>query len=198
MENNLWEERYSSGEYVYGISPNVFFKEQLDLLKPGRILLPAEGQGRNAVYAAKKGWEAVCYDISPSARKKAKELALSNGVKILYLISGWEEFHYEPEQYDAIALIYAHAAGKKKREFHRKVIACLKPGGSLIFEGFSKEQLCFRSGGPKNIEMLFSEEELREDFSGFSKLETRTEIITLEEGGLHQGPASVVRCVGIK
>lgn len=198
MEKNLWEQRYASGEYVYGISPNVFFKEQLDLLKPGRILLPADGQGRNGVYAAEKGWKVVCYDISPGARKNAKELALTKGVKILYLIAGWEDFYHESEYYDAVALIYVHAAGKKRQDFHRKVAASLKPGGTLIFEGFSKEQLCFRSGGPKNIEMLFSEEELMEDFAAFSKIDARTEVITLEEGGLHQGNASVVRVTGIK
>ena len=61
---DFWNERYGAPEYAYGTEPNVFFKQELDGLKPGRLLLPAEGEGRNGVYAAEKGWSVSAYDWS--------------------------------------------------------------------------------------------------------------------------------------
>ena len=71
----FWEIRYAEKQYAYGENPNVYFKEQLDKLKPGKILLPAEGEGRNAVYAAKQGWEVMAFDLSSEGKNKAEKLA---------------------------------------------------------------------------------------------------------------------------
>ena len=83
---DFWNDRYGRAEYAYGKEPNVFFKEQLDQLQPGKILLPAEGEGRNAVYAAEKGWQASAYDWSENAYKKAMQLAEEKKVNIDYQI----------------------------------------------------------------------------------------------------------------
>lgn len=71
----FWNKRYAAAEYVYGIAPNDFFKEHLDQLKPGSILLPAEGEGRNAVYAALQGWKVTAFDISKNGGEKALQLS---------------------------------------------------------------------------------------------------------------------------
>jgi hypothetical protein len=55
--NNFWDERYADEEYVYGTTPNQYFKQELEKLTPGKILLPGEGEGRNAVFAATQGWK---------------------------------------------------------------------------------------------------------------------------------------------
>ena len=70
----FWNDRYAKETYVYGTSPNAFFKEQLRLLDVGTILLPAEGEGRNAVYAAKLGWDVYAFDYSAHAHHKAIKL----------------------------------------------------------------------------------------------------------------------------
>jgi SAM-dependent methyltransferase len=198
MSKNMWEERYSSGSYLYGTEPNTFFKSQLDLLPPGRILLPADGQGRNGVYAAEKGWEVVCFDISKSAKQKALELAASKKVKIDYLLSGWEEIVLENEVFDAIALIYAHTPGDRRRIFHKKMAGLLKQEGTVILEAFSKNQLRYTSGGPTDLNLLYSEEEIREDFKMLKEVNIQEVIISLEEGSLHKGNASVIRLTGEK
>ena len=84
--NDFWNDRYSSKEYVYGTGPNQFYKEQLEKLAPGKILFPAEGEGRNAVYTAKKGWSVTAFDPSSEGRKKALLLAKKNKVQIEYQI----------------------------------------------------------------------------------------------------------------
>ena len=72
---NFWDERYKAKAYVYGKEPNQYFAEKLRELEPGKILLPAEGEGRNAVFAARQGWEVSAFDSSSEGRKKAFLLA---------------------------------------------------------------------------------------------------------------------------
>lgn len=192
---NTWDERYAQNEYVYGKQPNEFLRQQLQALRTGKILLPGEGEGRNAVFAAMLGWSVVAFDSSVEGKKKSLALAQEMGTSIEYHISSFENFVAEP-QFDAIGLIYAH--NLNRAENHKKLSRFLKKGGIIILEGFSKEQLNYNSGGPRNLEMLFSVDELKSDFESFSSLNIWTEEIELSEGNYHSGKASVVRMVGVK
>lgn len=194
--NDIWNQRYAQEAYVYGIEPNEFYKEQLSKLQPGKILFPAEGEGRNAVYAASKGWDVVAFDNSEEAKKKAEKLAEKNNVKLNYLISSIEAFESDENSFDAIVLIYVHTLNRE--ENHRKLIRFLKPGGILILEGFTKNQLSNNSGGPRDLAMLFSEDELKNDFNALKNKNISEAEIDLNEGLLHIGKASVVRIVGKK
>lgn len=82
--NKFLNERYALKEYVYGTEPNRLFEAQIHKLSPGENFFPAEGQGRNAGYAAKKGWHVYAFDRSSEARKKAQNLATPSGVSIHY------------------------------------------------------------------------------------------------------------------
>lgn len=194
----FWNERYSGNHFIYGKNPNAFFKQQIDQLTPGKLLMPAEGEGRNAVYAAYKGWTVEAFDLSKKARKKALELAKRHHVSITYIVSSYQDFEMKPESYDAIGLIYAHIHNSLRRQLHRKLITGLKTGGTLILEGFSKEQLENDSGGPKDINMLYSKEELTEDFKSLRIERAESVEITLSEGIHHEGKANVIRIVAQK
>ncbi|EMO25801.1 thiopurine S-methyltransferase domain protein [Leptospira interrogans serovar Bataviae str. HAI135] len=65
-----WNERYSKEEFAFGEQPNEYLKEQLEKLEIGKILFPAEGEGRNAVFAAKLGWNVSAFDISVEGKRK--------------------------------------------------------------------------------------------------------------------------------
>jgi SAM-dependent methyltransferase len=196
--NDFWNERYSTVEYAYGIQPNQFYKEQLEKLPPGKILFPAEGEGRNAVYAAKQGWQVAAFDPSIEGKRKAETLASENGVSIDYRTDNYEFVDFAPESFDCIVLVFAHMHPLKRREYHQKLMSFLKPGGTLILEGFSKKQINNSTGGPRDIDMLFSKEELQSDFGSFSKLTISETDVQLDEGPFHQGTASVIRVIGIK
>ncbi len=99
--NEFWNERFSTDKYIYGKNPNKFFKEQIDKLKPGRLLLLGEGEGRNSVYAAIKGWEVDAVDFSQTAKEKALKLAKKNNVNINYTISNLTDFIPRENCYDA-------------------------------------------------------------------------------------------------
>jgi ubiquinone/menaquinone biosynthesis C-methylase UbiE len=199
----FWNSRYAEEAFAYGTEPNAFFKEKLASLKPAKILLPAEGEGRNAVYAAQQGWEVTAYDISEEGQKKALRLAAEKGVSISYHVGTLDELTFSTEYFDCVALIYAHQHKNDLREIHPKLLSYLRPGGALIIEGFSEEHLAFNSknpqaGGPKDATFLYTTEQLALDFQNceFQQLEQHNTV--LEEGLYHQGESSVVRCFAIK
>lgn len=200
---NFWDQRYSQPEFAYGKEPNAYLKAKLLDLTPGKILFPAEGEGRNAVFAAKQGWDVFAFDMSVEGKKKAEQLCLENGVAIDYRVESLDTAAYPANSFDAIALVYTHFPEVKRRVFHQKLSAYLKNGGILILECFSKKHLEYQkdnpnSGGPRDESMLFDLEELKEDFKGFDFLEAYETETELTEGLYHVGKASVVRLFGIK
>jgi len=198
-----WEERYSKPEFAYGTAPNVYFKSKIDKLPPGKILLPADGEGRNSVYAAMLGWDASVFDISREGQRKALELADEQGVQIDYIVGGLEAVHYEEGAFDVIALIYAHFPANIKSHYHKSLDKYLKKGGTIIFEAFSKKHLEYqarneRVGGPRDIESLFSIEEIRSDFANYDFEELTETEVELNEGSFHKGTGCVIRFVARK
>ena len=198
-----WNDRYSKVEFAYGEQPNNFLKEQLEKLKPGAILFPAEGEGRNAVFAAKLGWAVSAFDISEEGKKKALQLAARNQVTIDYEVGEIQTLKYNPEQFDAIALIYAHFPADIKSSYHKTLDKYLRKGGVIIFEAFSKNHLDYISknekvGGPTDLAMLFSIDEIRSDFANYNIVELAEKEIELNEGSFHVGKGSVIRFVGQK
>ena len=198
-----WNDRYSNSAFAYGEEPNNFFKEQIEKLNPGTILLPAEGEGRNAVYAAKLGWKVAAFDISEEGKNKALKLAEANNVKIDYKVGELETLNYQPEQFDAIALIYAHFPAEIKSYLHKTLETYLRKDGIIIFEAFSKKHLEYlaindKVGGPKDIESLFSTEEIKADFPNYEIIQLEEIEIELNEGLFHNGKGSVIRFVGKK
>lgn len=194
----FWNERYAASEYAYGTEPNLFFRENIEKIPPGKILFPAEGEGRNAVFAAKLGWDVTAFDVSIEGKKKAELLAGSNSVKIDYLIGNYDIVSFPINHFDCIVLIFAHMNPSKRKEYHQKLISFLRPGGIIILEGFSKKQINNNSGGPRDINMLFSEDEIQSDFLLLSELIITETDYNLDEGPFHQGIASVIRVKGIK
>jgi 2-polyprenyl-3-methyl-5-hydroxy-6-metoxy-1,4-benzoquinol methylase len=195
---NQWDERYARQEYIYGTEPNKFLKEQLSLLKPGRILFPAEGEGRNAVFAASLGWKTDAFDQSVEGQKKALKLATHKGVNINYYIQSLNDWNPEPDQYDCIALIFVHLPEGLRQQVHNAVVKALKPGGTLLLEAFTLNQLPRTSGGPKTAELLFLEEQITSDFKDLIFTTFAETQSMLNEGPLHQGLADVFQLTAIK
>ena len=198
-----WDTRYSEEGYAYGTAPNRWFEEQLHRLPiKGRILLAAEGEGRNAVFAASIGWEAVAFDPSSAGRHKAIQLADRTGVTIDYRVGTLDQMDFEEASFDALCLVYAHLP-EGQREFHEELGRMVKPGGYVILEGFSKANLPYRErnpaiGGPPKLDMLFSLNQIRDDFNTFEPLILREEEVELSEGKYHRGRGMVIRLVGKK
>ncbi|MBT8379903.1 MAG: methyltransferase domain-containing protein [Ignavibacteria bacterium] len=198
FDSKFWDERFFVKEYIYGIEPNPFFKEHIDKLIPGKILLLGEGEGRNAIYGAQKGWKVDAVDYSGVAKNKAMELAKKSGVNINYRVQPIQSYNPIENYYDAIAIIFLHLNEQDRSILHYKIFDALDFGGTVILEVFDKDQLGKTSGGPQNINMLYSLNEIKNDFRTLQEIYLKKEIVNLDEGDKHTGKASVVSYVGRK
>lgn len=200
----MWNNRYAVDQFVYGKEPNQFFKNTLNELDSGgKILFPAEGEGRNAVYAAKIGHSVLAFDISENAKLKALELAKENNVEIDYLVGTLDELKIKEESYDIAVLISVHFSPASRQTLHQQIGKLVKPGGHIILEGFSQNNLEYRKqnpaiGGPDKIEMLFTKEMIKKDFDVFEIMLLEEKEIELAEGVLHNGFGKVIRFIGRK
>jgi cyclopropane fatty-acyl-phospholipid synthase-like methyltransferase len=198
IDKSNWDERFSADDYVYGTDPNQFFKEQLDILKPGKLLMLAEGEGRNAVYAAKLNWQVDAVDFSDQARLKALKLAEKENLNINYTVCNLNDYQPEINSYDGIGIIFVHLDKPEVDKIFASAQAALKKGGVIICEVFSKNQLGKSSGGPKEHDLLYSPDEIAHIFNGLETITLSESTVILNEGVLHQGEASVIRYVGKK
>ena len=198
IDKSNWDERFSEAEYVYGTEPNEFFKEQLDKLNPGYLLMLGEGEGRNAVYAAKMGWQVDAVDFSDQARIKALKLADKEKVHINYTISDLNDHQPGNNQFDAIGIIFFHWDKPEIEKIFTSAKLALKKGGVIICQVFSKNQIGKTSGGPKVEDLLFNSDEIAKLFDGLQTITLEERTVLLDEGILHQGEAGVINYVGKK
>jgi SAM-dependent methyltransferase len=159
-----WNERYSTDEYFFGKEPNEFLKQEIEKLKPGKILFVGDGEGRNSVYAASLGWEVDAIDISDVAKSKALKLADEYNVNINYFIGDAIDQNYKQNEYDAVAIIYFHVKKEDREKFEKKMIKALRPKGIIILLLYEQEHLNNSSGGPRSEELLYDLSDIAENF----------------------------------
>ena len=190
---DFWDARYGEEQYAYGEQANTYFAASLEQLSPGRILLPGEGEGRNAVHAARAGWSVDAVDYSAAGKAKAEALAAAAGVALHYDVEDLADYIPEPAAYDAVALIFLHLPTQLRTVVHARRAQALRPGGTIIVEAFSTQQLAYEGGGPRNPDLLYTREQLRDDFRGLQVVEDTQLLTTLREGPYHDGRADVIR-----
>jgi SAM-dependent methyltransferase len=201
MNASFWNERYKEEGFAYGSEPNEFIASELMKLNPGKILLPAEGEGRNAAYALQLGWKVDAFDMSIAGRDKALLLAADKAVNLHYDVCDAASFIQEAvAEYDAIAFCFTHFPGPKRVEEHKALAALVKPGGVAIMVVFAKGHTAYntmdpRVGGPKEESMLFDSKEAMEIFIDFEFMVCEEREVYLQEGKYHIGPGKVLRVV---
>ncbi|MGC8864899.1 MAG: class I SAM-dependent methyltransferase [Bacteroidales bacterium] len=194
---NSWNERFASEDYYYGTEANLYLAEKIRKYHPGLLLLPGEGEGRNAVFAASLGCDVYAFDQSTVAREKALKLARSRNLRIDYRIAGIEDAGYPSGYFHMVGLIYLHLPEMVRKKAHQKFWEWLAPGGYLVLEAFHKSHWG-NPMGPRDISMLYDENELQHDFSSMEITELYTTPIELAEGRGHRGKAVVVRLTAHK
>ena len=196
-QTNPWDERFSAEEFFYGTEPNLYLSEKLRKYHPALVLLPGEGEGRNAVFAASLGCDVYAFDQSRVAREKALRWASSRNLRIDYRLAGVLDADYPLSYFQMIGLVYLHLPPAVRSEAHRKLTPFLAPGGYIVLEAFHKSHLG-NNFGPRDINMLYNEEELRSDFKDLDILELYSAQVQLNEGAGHYGNAVVVRLTARK
>ena len=192
---NKWDERYGVEEYVYGKEPNLFLRENFTRIPKGNVLCVADGEGRNGVWLAKKGYNVTSIDFSSNAIEKINRLAKEYNVSINTKCEDLLNYNFGENKYDGIVSIFAHFKIDEVNRLHSKYLKALKPNGVFFMEVFAKEQLPLKTGGPKNISLLYNTQDIQNSFTS-GKIELlKKDIVYLHEGDMHDGKAVVVRAI---
>jgi len=193
-DERFWNKRYAGDDYLYGTEPNSFLVAQYKVLREP-VLSLSEGEGRNAVFLASRGLEVVCVDISAVALEKAKRLAKSRGVEITTIVCDLEDFEPEERRYGSVVSISAHLPSRVRHRLYPLIEQSLRPGGTIVLEAYSENQLSRNTGGPKDLDMLMTVDKLRREFPNCEPLLLRDVEREVSEGEGHTGMASVVQFI---
>lgn len=192
---NTWHERFSQEEYVYGKEPNAFVVEAAARLPLGNVLCIAEGEGRNAVYLATLGHTVTAWDFAQAGLEKTQRLADEKNVQVKTKLHDLADVRWEESKWDAIIHIFGHVPPRVMQRTWEGIKRSLKPGGHYVSELYTKEQLRYGTGGPRDPVLLCDPIELMQAFNGYLTNHLYVGEVEREEGMLHTGTAHVVQCI---
>ncbi len=198
----MWNSRYSEPGFAYGLEPNDFLRNEWSRIAPGgKVLCLAEGEGRNAVFLAKQGYDVTAVDLSLVGLKKAEQLAKEQGVSISTEHADLAGYDLGNEEWDGIVSIFAHVPPAVRFKLHNQMGDALKPGGYLILEAFTIRQLEMKGvGGPPEAmkDFFMALPELQKELAALRLLHAEELDRDISEGPCHQGPSAVVQILGYK
>jgi cyclopropane fatty-acyl-phospholipid synthase-like methyltransferase len=199
-EFERWEARFAGPEYHFGTEPNAFLKSKADLLKPGQKALSiADGEGRNGVFLAEQGLDVLAMDFSPTALAKSQALARQRGVTIRTEQADLDTWRWPVEAFDVVAAIFFQfCAPPLRARVFSNIKRALKPGGLLLMEGYTPKQREYKTGGPSEVENLYTRRLLEASFSDFASVDIKEYDTEIHEGPGHGGMSALIDLVGRK
>lgn len=194
----MWDERYSADHYIYGTKPNEFLQQNVETIPRGEVLCLAEGEGRNAVFLAKQGYQVSAVDNSLVGIAKARKLAQSEKVSIQFIHANLATFNLGENRWDGIISVFCHLPESIRKPLHQNITTALKPGGIFLLEAYTPKQLEHGTGGPKDASLMMSKPLLTQElgdmhFKHLTELERN-----IEEGTHHFGIGAVVQAIAEK
>lgn len=192
-----WNTRFAGDDFLFGTEPNDWLRDHANSFpRGGRVLCVADGEGRNSVFLAKHGFVVDAFDISSAAIKKAQLLAAASNITVNYQLADCDSFSWKPGSYDGVAAIFVQFADPALRgRLFARICESLKPGGVLILQGYTPKQLEYRTGGPSNIDHLYTEAMLRSAFAQLTILELKAYESEIREGSGHCGRSALIGLV---
>ena len=192
-----WNRRFDQDAYLFGVAPNEWLRQQAHHWQAGqRVLSVADGEGRNSVWLARQGLQVDAFDIADKGVAKARRLAASQGVAVNFSVADVDTYAWPEAAYDGVAAIFIQFADPALRaRLFTRMAACLKPGGVLVLQGYTPEQLLHRTGGPPCAEHLYTEPMLREAFAAMDILTLQAYEADVQEGSGHSGRSALIGMV---
>jgi len=199
-ELERWNARFAGEGYLFGTEPNVFLVSQRGRLKPGvKALAVSDGEGRNGVWLAQQGLEALSVDFSPTALEKARRLASQRGVTLTTVCADLAAWDWAGRQFDAVVAVFIQFAPPALRDvIFRGLKQSLVPGGLLMLEGYRPKQLEYKTGGPPYVENLYTAALLRDAFADMRVLHLAEYDAEIAEGEGHRGMSALIDLVAQK
>lgn len=194
----MWEQRFAGETYLYGTEPNEFLRTSLATLPKGAAMCLAEGEGRNAVFLAESGYQVSSVDLAQAGVDKTKRLAEKRGVKVDAVIGDLADFDLGHKRWDLVVSIFAHVPPGVRRSLHRRVVDSLKPGGALLLEAYTPNQVGRGTGGPPVVELTMTLDSLRVEFAPLEFVHAEELDRDVLEGTGHCGHGAVVQVIARK
>jgi SAM-dependent methyltransferase len=194
---DFWNGRFATESYVFGTRPAAFVVDNAHYLAPrSRVLVPADGEGRNSVFLAEMGHRVVATDIAEEGLAKAQKLAAARGVSVEFRhldLQGWQ---WPDAAFDAVVAVFIQFAPPAFRdEIFAGMQRSVRPGGVVLLHGYTPKQLDYGTGGPRVVEQLYTEELLREKFADWELLRIEAYERELDEGQGHKGGSAILDLV---
>ncbi len=195
-----WNRRFEGDSYLFGIAPNAWLREHAGVWQPGqRVLCVADGEGRNSVWLARQGLAVDAFDIAETGVAKARRLAAQEGVHVNYAVADCDSLDWPEAVYDGVAAIFVQFADPAVRaRLFANIQRCLKPGGTLLLQGYTPKQLEYKTGGPPLASHLYTAELLCEAFTQLQIVELREYEAEVAEGTGHLGHSALIGMVARK
>lgn len=195
-----WEARFAGAGYLFGTEPNVFLKSHLKLFRPGQtVLAVADGEGRNGVWLAQQKLDVLSVDFSSRALAKARALANERGAVLRFEEADLSTWTWPAAKFDvAVAIFIQFATPALRQRIFTGMRDAVKPGGLILIEGYRPEQIAYKTGGPSQIEHLYTSDMLRHAFGDWHILELREHDSVIKEGDHHVGMSALIDLVARK
>jgi cyclopropane fatty-acyl-phospholipid synthase-like methyltransferase len=192
-----WDARYDVAEFIFGTAPNVFLTQQAHRLNAGqRVLAVADGEGRNGIWLAQQGLQVDAVDSSAVAQSKAQQLAQSRNIAVNFIHADLLNWDWGDAQYHAIVAIFIQfATGAGRDAMFTGMKTATKPGGLIILQGYTPRQLSYATGGPANVENMYTPSILQDYFAGWEILHLAEHDEIIEEGAHHSGMSALIDLV---
>lgn len=195
---DMWEQRYAHDTYVYGTEPNDFLRAHVTTLPTGEVLCLAEGEGRNAVFLAAQGFTVHSVDLTAAGVAKTRQLAESRGVTVHATQADLAEHDLGSQRWHGIVSVFAHMPPTVRADLHRRAVDALRPGGVLLLEAYTPEQIGRGTGGPTVPEMTMTLDGLRRELAGLDFVHGEELLREVVEGPGHTGSGAVVQVIARK
>jgi SAM-dependent methyltransferase len=195
---SFWDDRYRGETYAYGVEPNDFLRASAARIPPGRVLCLAEGEGRNAVFLASRGYAVTAVDLSSEGLRKAERLARDRGLAIDIVQADLGDYEPEAGAYAGVVSIFAHLPRAARNRLNARIPTALAAGGVLVLETYRPEQLAFATGGPRDAALLPTLAEHRLELAPLDLVVAEDVERDIHEGTFHDGRSATVQIIGVK
>ena len=189
-----WDERFSIEDYLFGAEPaQALVNLEPFLIPQGDTLVIADGEGRNSVYLASKGFKVTATDASTVANIKAKALAASQNVEVNYQVEDFFDIDWSAQQYDNIVgIFFQFIPPDKIKQVLTALRTAIKNGGTLLIHGYTPQQIELATGGPKDVSLMYTKELFEDIFESVEILVNKEYQMQLSEGSGHKGQSALI------